>query len=141
MPPRSTSSTHDITIPLHLRYLAPASGGYTDISMPDPVVFWACAGETADGVNPFDRTQLGYDTLFDSATVFKHLTASSSEKTLMQTITVPVLDLHERSVLLEWGTVGTVVLGFLWVAWCLVKPVTVHTEGQDDITKKGKKKI
>lgn len=32
-------------IPLYLRYLAPAEGGYSSISVPYPAVFWACEPE------------------------------------------------------------------------------------------------
>ncbi|EDN04722.1 PIG-X/PBN1 domain-containing protein [Histoplasma capsulatum] len=73
-----------ITIPLHLRYLHPSPSGYRNISVPWPVVFWACApedggeGETAGGgktmgINPFDRVGLGWDGLFAPGTLFYQL--------------------------------------------------------------------
>ncbi len=41
---------------------------------------------------------------------------------LMETITVPVLDL-DKARFVETGTVGVIVLGFLWVCWKLLRPL------------------
>ncbi|PGH08585.1 hypothetical protein GX51_01104 [Blastomyces parvus] len=74
-----------VTIPLHLRYLHPSPSGYRNISVPWPVVFWACTPEggegeaaagskgTTMGINPFDRVGLGWDGLFAPGTLFYQL--------------------------------------------------------------------
>lgn len=76
------SETVDVTLPLHLRYLTPASGGYSQVDMPYPTVFWACnsdgsiGNEDADfkpSGNPFDRRELGYDSFFGEKTMFHHV--------------------------------------------------------------------
>ncbi|KAK4946249.1 protease B nonderepressible form [Elasticomyces elasticus] len=111
----------DVTIPLHLRYLEPEDRGISDVEMPWPVVFWACTAEegTKFPVNPFDRTQLGYDGLFGPRTMFYHLEPSSQTHPagrLVERITVPVLDTETSSLrTIELVTVTTIVLGFLWV--------------------------
>lgn len=115
-------------VPLHLRYLEPSATGERDVSVPYPVVFWACeeAGVTdaeakklAD--NPFDRTGLGYDDLFDPGTVFWHVEPQSATAggVLTNHITVPVLTQEAES----WvgpGTAIVVSLGFAWTLWKLV---------------------
>ncbi|EGE79844.1 pbn1 [Blastomyces dermatitidis ATCC 18188] len=84
-----------VTIPLHLRYLHPSPSGYRNISVPWPVIFWACTPEdeereesAADGrgkmmaINPFDRVRLGWDGLFAPGTLFYQLhpdTAASTD--------------------------------------------------------------
>lgn len=70
-------------------------------------------------MNPFDRTNIGYDGLFGPKTMFYHV---SPEETatgrLVNTISVPVLDV-DKSEWVEAGTASVVALGFLWVVWCL----------------------
>lgn len=110
-------------IPLHLRYLAPASGGYQTISVPYPAVFWACEGE--QGVkfanSPFDRPHVGYDALFSTETLFWHVDPKPSAGDLLTNdITVPVLD-TEKSAWVNIGTAAAVLLGFSWVLWQLVQ--------------------
>lgn len=134
--PDPASKGWNITIPLHLRYLPPSSTGYSTLDIPDPILFWACTAEegTKFPVNPFDRVNLGYEGLFGGRTMFYHLdpapapapdlgAAGRGEEgrgKLVQRIQVPVLNTQawgaER---LEWGTVGVVMLGFLWVVWRL----------------------
>ncbi|KIW71059.1 hypothetical protein PV04_03274 [Phialophora macrospora] len=111
----------DVTIPLHLRYLKPNTNGTSEVDMPWPVVFWACTADdgTKFPVNPFDRTQLGFDGLFGPRTMFYHLdpapNAASSGR-LVERISIPVLNLEATS---SWSievlTVVTIALGFLWV--------------------------
>ncbi|KAL5612838.1 hypothetical protein BROUX41_004080 [Berkeleyomyces rouxiae] len=137
-PPASADAPWTAEIPLHLRYLAPAAGGYTDMSVPYPAVFWACgplASPEAEKLtnNPFDRTVLGYDALFAPGTVFWHLTPKPAAQAvatntaapvptgglqLTSHVTVPVLDTR-ASGWIELGTAAAVGAGFLWVVWCL----------------------
>lgn len=109
-------------IPLHLRYLAPAEHGYRNISVPWPVVFWACAAE--DGTkfpnNPFDRVNLGYDGLFGPRTLFWHVDPKPSEgESLYHHLQVPVLDLAQSN-RISSGTATVVIIGLLFVIWKLV---------------------
>ncbi|KAI1393519.1 PIG-X-domain-containing protein [Hypoxylon trugodes] len=109
-------------IPLHLRYLAPAEQGYRNISVPWPVVFWACTAE--DGTkfpnSPFDRVNLGYDGLFGPRTLFWHVDAKPSEgENLYHDLQVPVLDLG-LSNRISSGTATVVLMGLTFVIWKLV---------------------
>ncbi|KAI1417805.1 PIG-X-domain-containing protein [Hypoxylon sp. FL1857] len=109
-------------VPLHLRYLAPAEKGYRNISVPWPVVFWACAAE--EGMkfsnNPFDRDNLGYDGLFGPRTMFWHVDPKPSEgENLYHEIQVPVLDLG-LSNRISSGTATIVMMGLAFVIWKLV---------------------
>lgn len=126
-------------IPLHLRYQTPASGGYARLDVPYPAVFWACAPDDEHdpapaGANhgPFDRVQLGYDSLFGPRTVFWHVeprpaltngklwsSSSSSSGLLINSVRVPVLDL-DRAQWVGAGTAAAVLAGFAWVVWKLV---------------------
>ncbi|KAI1612194.1 PIG-X [Exophiala viscosa] len=116
-----SADTWDATIPLHLRYMQPEDGGISEVEMPWPIVFWACTAEegTKFPVNPFDRTQLGYDGLFGPRTMFYHLEPSPQTQPagkLVERIAVPVLDTQSSSLrTIELVTVTTIVLGFLWV--------------------------
>lgn len=119
-------ATWTAEIPLHLRYLAPASGGHRSIEVPAPVVFWACEADegTMLATNPFDRVKLGYDGLFEPNTVFWHfeprpppLPVGSTR--LMLSVDVPVLDI-EKSGWIGAGTAAVILLGFGWVAWKLL---------------------
>ncbi len=119
-------------VPLHLRYLLPAEGGYRSVDVPYPVVFWACEAD-ADvqfSTNPFDRVHVGYDSLFPDNTEFWHLkpdprrasstpadTATASSR-LTLPIRVPVLD-SDKSQWVSLGTLITILLGFSWVLWKL----------------------
>ncbi|KAI6360225.1 hypothetical protein MCOR31_009183 [Pyricularia oryzae] len=113
-------------IPLHLRYLAPATGGHRSIEVPAPAVFWACAADEVGNLatNPFDRTRLGYDGLFDVNTVFWHLEPRPpplpvGTTRLVLGVDVPVLDI-ERSGWIGAGTAAVILLGFGWVVWKLL---------------------
>ena len=71
--------------------------------------------------NPFDRVNLGYDGLFGPRTMFYHLQPTSGGNSLLVDIQVPVLD--PRGSKMRWvesGTVGMVILGFLWVCLSLL---------------------
>ncbi|KAL6713062.1 protease B nonderepressible form [Lecanora helva] len=132
-----SSSQEDIwhaDIPLHLRYLQPSdtpknhsgkpesSGGYKSLSVPWPNVFWACPTDegTKMNTNPFDRVNLGYDGLFGPRTMFYHLRPAVYGKHLIETLTAPTLDPSSLG-WIEIGTVVSVVIGFLWVLWKLVR--------------------
>lgn len=108
------------SIPLHLRYLPPTRNGAASISIPWPVVFWACPADegTKASTNPFDRTNLGYEALFGPRTMFYHL-RPESPGSLVEQVHVPVLQAGWEC-WVQAGTVGAVVLGFLWVLWTLV---------------------
>lgn len=107
-------------VPLHLRYLEPSSTGETDIEVPYPAVFWACSSDVENLNNPFDREHLGYDELFDSKTIFWHVTPRAANGTrIMNAVTVPVLN-DQKAEWIGLGTSAAVVLGFAWVLWKLV---------------------
>lgn len=72
--------------------------------------------------NPFDRANLGYDGLFGPRTMFYHLSSAADNGSLVERIAVPVLD-PQYAAWIEQGTVGTIILGFLWVCWALVRPL------------------
>ena len=126
----STNEPWNVSIPLHLRYLAPSAADgaapapgkrLTDIAW--PAVFWACEAEEGlkMSVNPFDRVNLGYDGLFGPKTMFYHVPpAPRGGGELYEKLEAPVMDLN-RTGYVETVT-GLVVLGgFLWVVWVLLK--------------------
>ncbi|KAM0284407.1 hypothetical protein ACHAQH_001983 [Verticillium albo-atrum] len=121
--PPANAKTWTAEVPLHLRYLAPNTEGYADISVPYPAVFWACgAGEGVEFPStPFERANLGYDALFGSKTVFWHVEPKARVgDRLLSDVRVPVLDVDDA----PWvraGTAGAVVLGFGWVLWVLAR--------------------
>ncbi len=129
-------------IPLHLRYLAPASGGYSSIEVPYPAVFWACTAEegTLFPNNPFEKVNLGYDGLFGPRTVFWHIHPQpESGERLTAGVKVPVLDLDKAG----WVNIGTAVavaLGFAWVAWKLVSVFLSSGYGKAESREAGEKK-
>lgn len=118
-------------VPLHLRYLQPADGGYRTVELPYPAVFWACAAEdgTKFSTNPFDRVNLGYDGLFGPRTEFWHVTpdpllapdkaSRPTTGSLKSAVRVPVLD-SSRIDKVNVGTAAVVLLGFSWVLWKLL---------------------
>ena len=116
-------------IPLHLRYLQPPGAGqmphfrppknssqHEILSLPWPTVFWACPTDegTKMHTNPFDRVNLGYDSLFGPRTMFYHLQSASQGKSLILTLKAPIMDLT-RIEWVQFGTVFVVSMGFLWV--------------------------
>lgn len=112
-------------VPLHLRYLKPSETGLKSIEIPYPAVFWACSAEQGPefSQNPFDRAHVGYDTLFESDTVFWHVEPRPEQgDRLVNTISVPVLNEH-GSALIGVGTSMVVALGFGWVLWKLYSAV------------------
>ena len=135
------------TVPLHLRYLqasatatSNASSDTVDLSVPYPAVFWAC--EASEGLkmatNPFDRVNLGYDGLFGPKTMFYHVppaadvgrvAAVAGGLGLLEVgLQVPVLDPSWGPVV-QWGTLGSVVLGFVWVGWGLLRGMAGGRKG------------
>ncbi|KAI8634576.1 PIG-X [Xylariaceae sp. FL1651] len=130
-------------IPLHLRYMSPAEGGYSSIKVPWPAVFWSCnaEGEAKFSNSPFDRANLGYDGLFGPQTLFWHVNPSSEKDgSLNHQIRVPVLDLNKT----EWisaGTAAVVLVGFAYIVWKLAS-VYLRTgySSQKSVTEIGKKK-
>lgn len=111
-----------VEVPLHLRYLVPSQGGYQDIDIPYPAVFWAC--EAVEGTqfatNPFDQASLGYDGLFEPSTAFWHVDPRpSTGEQLINRVTVPVLDL-DKSKWVNRGTAAAIIIGFAWIVWKLL---------------------
>ncbi|KAF3042131.1 protease B nonderepressible form [Didymella heteroderae] len=111
---------HNISIPLHLRYLPASSSTHTPISVPWPVVFWACRADEGakHAQNPFDRRHLGYEALFGPKTRFMHVQPSEDAARLVERIEVPVLDTRKVG-MVEAGTMGIVVVAFLGLCWVL----------------------
>ncbi|KAL8944436.1 MAG: hypothetical protein Q9216_000487 [Gyalolechia sp. 2 TL-2023] len=111
-------------IPLHLRYLSPTVRGTSDVQVPWPIVFWACPAEegTKMNVNPFDRVNLGYESLFGPRTMFYHLQPQPAVEggRLMETVHVPVMDLQGTK-WVESATMGVVAVGAVWVGWKLFR--------------------
>ncbi|KAJ5689090.1 Protein pbn1 [Penicillium macrosclerotiorum] len=124
--PADAASNWTATIPLHLRYLRPSESGYRAAHVPWPIIFWACTpdDDSTMGVNPFDRTSLGWDELFAPSTMFYQLHPQTEQ--LVEKIDVPVLQLKDSDGLfqarnIELGTSAVIVLGFLWVLWRLFR--------------------
>ena len=110
---------------MHLRYLEPTAGGYSNTTLPWPVVFWACKADegTKMSNNPFDRTNLGYDGLFGDRTMFYHARSALKEGQIaMENVRVPVLDLHWSAVV-QWGTTIAIAVGFFWICWTVIAPI------------------
>ncbi|KAJ5573624.1 uncharacterized protein N7459_008051 [Penicillium hispanicum] len=135
--PASQLSNWTATIPLHLRYLHPSESGYRSAHVPWPVVFWACTTDegTKMGVNPFDRSNLGYDGLFGPRTMFYQLHPKSER--LVEELDVPVLQLKEGEGLfqarnIELITCAVISLGFLWVLWRLIRVAWSSGLGSED---------
>ncbi|KAG9234453.1 PIG-X [Amylocarpus encephaloides] len=144
VPPETSEWDTSFTahIPLHLRYLPPSVTPQTLLSVPSPVLFWACTADEGSKfpVNPFDRTNLGYDGLFGPRTMFYHLDPKPSieGEGLLNEISVPVLDL-EGSKWVETGTAGVMMLGFAWVCWCLLSVWMKNGYGATKAINRGKK--
>lgn len=109
-------------IPLHLRYRAPAEGGYSETRIPYPAVFWACQAteKAAFSGNPWDRASLGYDALFKPTTNFWHVEPRTGTEgdDLTVAAKVPVLA-PEKAGWVEVGTAATILVGFAWVLFSL----------------------
>lgn len=123
-PPSSASSASawNVTVPLHLRYLAPSSNssnaGQQVLPVPHPHLFWTCADPAGSkfSVNPFDRVNLGFDGLFGARSVFFHL-QPSTEGPLVHSLNVPVLNSDVLGyTAVELLTAVLVLVGFLYVA-------------------------
>jgi len=117
------------SVPFHLRYDRPTTTGYSNLEVPYPILFWACVADEGSKfpINPFDRVNLGYDGLFGPKTMFYHLNPVASNSSngkvdgrLLNTVEIPVLG-SGKSGWVELGTAATIILGFAWVMWRLVK--------------------
>jgi hypothetical protein len=113
-------SSHNVSIPLHLRYLPASASPHQAVDVPWPVVFWACRADEGSkhAQNPFDRRHLGYEALFGPKTRFMHVQPAGNVERLVETIDVPVLDTRKVG-MVEAGTVGIVVAAFLGLCWVL----------------------
>lgn len=116
------------TIPTHLRYVKPdntssSSAGQSHLSIPAPIVFWACNADegTKFNTNPFDRENLGYDGLFGKKTMFYHVppapVMAEARDGLLLGLDVPVLNAEKAGGWVGIATVAVVVAGFTWVVW------------------------
>lgn len=128
------ASNWTATIPLHLRYLQPSESGYRTAHVPWPVVFWACEedDDTPMGLNPFERTNLGWNGLFGPRTTFYQLNPGSEN--LVEHIEVPVLGLQDgffQARNIELITCVVISLGFLWVLWRLFRVAWSSGVGPD----------
>ncbi|KAL9618559.1 MAG: hypothetical protein Q9160_006743 [Pyrenula sp. 1 TL-2023] len=130
IPPSSSPTPFQATIPLHLRYQEPVAGGKRTLRVPDPIVFWACPAEegTKFNVNPFDRVGLGWDGVFGPRTAFWQMknvgrgrnNDEGGGRALVRDIEVPVLDLDGW--VARWVQLGTVLVvlgGWAWLMWLL----------------------
>lgn len=123
----SSSSEWHASIPLHLRYLPPTFNGTSSVSIPWPIVFWACPNDEGAkmSTNPFDRVNLGFESLFGQRTMFYHLQPAQSTAMsdfggqLVENLQVPVLA-QGWDGYVEAGTVGCVLFGVLWLIWKLL---------------------
>ncbi|KAK6362082.1 protease B nonderepressible form [Orbilia blumenaviensis] len=111
-------SPMEFTLPLHLRYMPTHPEKHSEpATLPWPMVFWACPSEHSSkmSTNPFDRIMLGYEEYFPEETYFHHLTPKLINSTLSRaSLEVPILNSVD-SQYIEWGTMGVIVIGFLWV--------------------------
>ncbi|KAF2095065.1 protein pbn1 [Rhizodiscina lignyota] len=139
--PAELSARWTVTIPLHLRYLKPAhnSSGIDAVRVPWPAVFWACEAEEGlkMSTSPFDRVNLGYDSLFGPKTMFYPIPPGTAGwwNPLVETLSVPVLDL-DRSSWVEFGTIAAISLGTLWICWKLFAAVMGGDKGKASRGKK-----
>lgn len=75
--------------------------------------------------NPFDRVNLGFDSLFGQLTMFYHLQPAQATVMsdfggqLVENLQVPVL-LQGWDGYVEAGTVGCVLFGVFWLIWKLL---------------------
>ncbi|KAI0480383.1 PIG-X [Xylariaceae sp. FL0804] len=121
-PSEQTHEPWTAEIPLHLRYMSPAEGGYATATVTYPAVFWACTVEegTKFSNSPFDRVNLGYDGLFGPRTLFWHVNPSQAPGgQLTHAVQVPVLDL-EKSGWISAGTTAAILVGFAFVVFKLL---------------------
>ncbi|KAK2744969.1 protease B nonderepressible form [Myotisia sp. PD_48] len=133
---RTRGPEWNVTIPLHLRYLHPSNSGYQTVSIPWPVLFYACRMEESASsksldINPFDRGDLGWETNFPARTLYYYLNPSVEQQqqpkeghvALVETLSVPVLnmgqDSQETRFQIQAGSVIVIVAGFLWILWKL----------------------
>ena len=139
------SDSWDVAIPLHLRYLSPSPRGQSLADVPWPTVYWACTAEegTKFPVNPFDRVNLGFESLYGPRTMFYHLQPApgSSGSRLVETLTVPVYDSNKVSPsTIELVTMLVIAAGFFWVVaqlWRgIAKPLQVTGVSSSKATKK-----
>ncbi|KAK6534746.1 protease B nonderepressible form [Arthrobotrys megalospora] len=116
-------SPMEFTLPLHIRYMPTHPEKHSETAtLPWPVVFWACPSEqwSKMSTNPFDRRMLGYEEYFSEETYFHHLTPKLINSTnSISSLEVPILNSVD-SQSIEWGTMGVIVIGFLWVFGTIV---------------------
>jgi len=141
--PPATSGNREwtVSIPLHLRYLAPGSEtphGKRLVPVPWPTVFWACTAE--EGLkfasSPFDRINLGFDGLFGPRTLFYQIPQVKGSEAYTN-LDVPILDANQ-SKWVETGTVVFIVFGTLWVTWTLFRRLLESSKMITNVSKSKK---
>lgn len=133
LPPTNhpTNQPWEVTLPLHLRYLPPSTSPTTTVTLPYPLLYYACPSSEPEHpytTSPFDRPHLGYTALYPShSTSYHHLTPQSSDTTTTTTsssflndlslsLQVPVYDTTSTTPLtVEIVTLLTILAGFVWV--------------------------
>lgn len=130
--PRSQSQeSWEIQIPFHLRYLqsdnSTGKSSTRQLIVPSPVTFWACEAEEGlkMSTNPFDRTNLGYDSLFGPKTMFYHIPSARNDVAL--SLDVPMLH-PSTATWLPSATLAVVLAGLAWVLWSLLGPTANKTK-------------
>ncbi|CAE6516764.1 unnamed protein product [Rhizoctonia solani] len=105
-----------IDIPLHLRYASPQKGlELLEVQLPWPWVVVKC-----DGQGNIGRELL--DEIFGNTTTRSRYTLISPDPPYLSTaILVPTGDISHQ-IWVETGTLLSVFLAFIYVAWCLLKP-------------------
>ena len=124
IPDTNTTSTANepwqVTVPLHLRYLAPSQDVSSSVQLPWPIVYWACTAEegTKFPINPFDRVNLGFDGLYGPRTMFYHLEPRPAVgERVVEQLSVPVYPVGKIDPnVIEVGTLAMILAGFIWVA-------------------------
>lgn len=145
--PFPNSDDWTITLPLHLRYLAPdssdssSSTSHRNLPIPNPVLFYACPAPlhaSPNTNNPFDRLHLGYDGLFTPDTIFHHILPMAGSGQGVLEIDVPVLDVGYASQGTVQAWTGMVVVsGFLWVCWRLFAGARKKEKGGGEGQRRG----
>jgi len=120
------SNTSDIEMTYHSRYITPSSNGTTNFLTPQ--LFYACDGEKIIEdyeqieLNPFDNYGLGFDSFFESDTVFFHLDNGNE----VLKFDIPTADVNDYFKV-QLITLSVVFLGGFYLLFKLFKAFTTTT--------------
>ncbi|KAH7340784.1 PIG-X [Rhizoctonia solani] len=108
-----------VDIPLHLRYASPLEGvKLSEVQLPWPWVVVKCDGQVNIGRELLDE-------IFGNRTTTSRYTLIPPDTTYPSTtILVPTGNISHQ-IWVEMGTLLSVFLAFVYVAWCLLKPSRV----------------